>query len=86
MTMTDGEIIYGPEEMLPLVSEVETLPDYKLLLTFKNGERKIYDTHELFAIKAYKNLKKIFQTAHVECGTVVWRIYSHGHMAVRLER
>lgn len=58
--------------MLPRVSAVEIMPEYKLLITFKNNEQKIYDAKQLLNIPVYKNLEKVFSSARVECGTVVW--------------
>ncbi len=65
-------MITGKEELLPRVSEVSVCPDYQLLLTFKNGEKKTYDAKPLFSLPMYKNLLKVFPEAHVEFGTVVW--------------
>lgn len=66
------EIIHGEEEMLPRVSGVETDSDYNLVVTFRNGERKIYDAKPLLQLPMYKNLAKVFRSARVEYGTVVW--------------
>ena len=65
-------MLYGKEEMLPRVSSVEPRPDYNLLVTFKNGERKIYDVKPLLNLPMYKNLAKVFMAARVDYGTVVW--------------
>ena len=40
-------MLHGNESLLPRVEKAEPLPDYKLLLTFKNGERKQYDVKPL---------------------------------------
>ena len=65
-------MLHGKEEMLPRVSSVETLPDYSMIITFKNGERKLFDAKPLLNLPAYKNLSKVFSSARVEYGTVVW--------------
>ena len=65
-------MITGKEELLPRVMAVEACPDYHLLLTFKNGERRRYDAQPLFSLPAYKNLKKVFFQVQAEYGTVVW--------------
>ena len=65
-------MLHGKEKMLPRVSSVEIYQNYCLLLTFRNGERKIYDAKPLFEYSMYKNLKNVFQEAKVEYGTVVW--------------
>ena len=66
------EIIHGNEEMLPRVSSIEALPDYSLILTFRNGERKKYNAKPLLDVPMYKNLAKVFSLAKAEYGTVVW--------------
>ena len=66
------DIIHGEEDMLPRVSSVKAEPDYTLIITFKNGERKKYDAKPLLNVPMYRNLAKVFLSARVECGTVVW--------------
>ena len=65
-------MIYGNEPMLPRVKAVEVCPDYKLLLTFNNGEKKIFDAKPLLAVAMYQELDSVFSAAHVEFGTVAW--------------
>lgn len=65
-------MLHGKEEMLPRVLSVETCPDYCLIVTFRNGERKLYDAKPLMTLPAYKNLAKIFTAAKAEYGTVIW--------------
>ena len=48
------------------------LPDYMLLLTFQNGEKKQYDVKPLLKYPVYQKLEKIFPAAEVQFGTVVW--------------
>ncbi len=66
------DVIHGTEEMLPRVSYVETAEDYNLVVTFRNGERKMYNAKPLLNLPMYKNLAKVFSSARVEYGTVVW--------------
>lgn len=68
------EIIRGAEPMGERVAAVAALPDYKLDLTFTNGERRIYDVAPLLDMPAYRPLKSaaLFATAHVAYGTVCW--------------
>lgn len=66
------DIIHGKEDMLPRVALVETADDYILIATFKNGERRKYDTKPLLSLPMYKNLAKVFTSARVEYGTVTW--------------
>ena len=58
--------------MLPRVSAVEVCPNYNLIVTFNNGERKIYNAEHLLKFPMYKNLAKVFNAARVAYGTVVW--------------
>lgn len=61
--------------MNPRVKEVEVLEDYQLLLTFKNGEKRIYDAKRLFKYDFFKNIKnkENFEKVKVADGiTVEW--------------
>ena len=60
------------EELLPRAQSVETGPDYSLIVTFRNGERKKYDARPMLDVPMYKNLRKVFSCARVEHGFVVW--------------
>ena len=66
------EYVHGTEQLLPRVSAVEVLPGYKLLLEFRNGERRIFDMSTYLSMPAYKSIERIFNSAHVEFGTIVW--------------
>ena len=66
------DIIHGEEDVLPRVSSVKVEPDYTLIITFKNGERKKYDAKQLLNVPMYRNLAKVFLSARVEFGAVVW--------------
>ena len=53
-----------------------TLEDYKLLLTFKNGEKRVYDAKKLLEYDFYKNLRdlKYFKEVKVVDGiTIEWK-------------
>jgi Protein of unknown function (DUF2442) len=56
------------------VISVEPLQDFMLRLTFKNGERKIFDMKPLLNTGIFKELKnvEIFNTAKVSFDTVEW--------------
>ena len=43
-----------------------------MLLTFQNGEQKVYDVKPLLQIPMYRGLEKVFPAAAVQFGTVVW--------------
>ena len=66
------EYIQGTEELLPRVSAVEVYPDYMLLLTFRNGEQRVFDASSLMKLPAYQRISSQFSCARVEYGTVVW--------------
>ena len=53
--------------MCPKLKEVKALEDYKVLLTFRNGEQRIYDMKELLKYDFYKNIrdKEKFQKVKV---------------------
>jgi len=65
-------MIYGREQLLPRVAEVEVQPEFVLLLTFNNGEKKTFDVKPLLTQTVYTPLCSIFDSARVEYGTVVW--------------
>jgi len=56
------------------ICRVETLPDFRLLLEFENGECRIFDAKPLLALKPFDRLKdpRLFSRASVDYGTVVW--------------
>lgn len=60
--------------MNPRISEVAPTDDYKLRLTFTNGERGIYDCSGLLNFGVFSELgdKNYFKQAKVLDGTVVW--------------
>lgn len=66
------EYIKGKEALLPRLSAVEVCPDYQLLLTFRNGEKRRYNAQPLLDLPAYRNLPRVFSAAQVAYGTVVW--------------
>ncbi len=57
-----------------VVKDVKANNDYTLLITFADGERKIYDARPLLKKPIYASLKNLpfFLSAKAECGTVVW--------------
>ena len=66
------EYIHGNEKLLPRVTAVEACPDFRLLLTFRNGEQRVFDASSLLSLPAYRRVREIFNSACVEFGTVVW--------------
>ncbi|MCM1321466.1 MAG: DUF2442 domain-containing protein [Bacteroides sp.] len=61
-----SEIIYA--------KSVKPLENYRLLVSFSNGEEKVYDAASLLEKPTFAPLKNkaFFNTARVEGGTVVW--------------
>ena len=68
-----GEYIYG-EKLGPRVTEVFPQEGYKLLLTFSNGEKRIFFADKLLDIKAFAPLRnpEFFRAVKVEFGTIAW--------------
>ncbi len=60
--------------MNPRITKVIPTDDYKLILTFTNEERKIYDCNDLLNFGVFKELqdKKYFKQVKVTDGTVAW--------------
>lgn len=56
------------------VINVETLNEYKILITFEKGVRKIFDMKPYLKYPMYKPLENpsIFNMAHTNGETVVW--------------
>jgi len=61
-------------EALLDVVKVEVQSDYKLLLEFENGEKRMFDMRPYMEKKPFIQLKgsPLFSKASVENGTVVW--------------
>ena len=61
-------------EMLLDVVSVQVKSNYKLLLEFENGEKRIFDMSSLIDKKPFNKLKgpSLFQQASVAYGTVIW--------------
>jgi len=61
------------EALLDVVN-VEAKPNYKLLLEFENGEKRVFDMSPYMDKKPFVQLKgsPLFAKAFVDYGTVVW--------------
>ena len=57
------------------VKEVKTLDEYKLLVTFENGEVKLFDMNPYLDKGIFRELKNItlFKSAKVNFDTVEWQ-------------
>ena len=55
-------------------TEVQYLHDYELLITFSNGEKRVYDGQDDITQGIFTQLrnKALFGRARIERGTVVW--------------
>ena len=58
----------------PRVTAVTPNDNYELLLTFNNGEKRMFDAHQLLGMTVFSPLKNMsfFKSVKVEYGTVVW--------------
>ena len=58
----------------PRVLDVKPMDDYKLLLTFTNGERRLFDAKPLLKMPVFKRLENesVFRLVTVDYGTVIW--------------
>ena len=57
-----------------VVKDVTAQKDYTLLITFANGERRIYNARPLLDKAIYASLQNLafFMQAKASCGTVIW--------------
>ncbi len=63
-------------ESYPKVNQVEPLPNYRLLITFQNGDVRVYDCTPLLAKSAFHPLREASLFNQVEVGSggygIVW--------------
>ena len=57
-----------------VVKDVTAQKDYTLLITFANGEGRIYNARPLLDKAIYASLQNLafFMRAKASCGTVIW--------------
>lgn len=60
--------------MRPRAKEVKPMEDYMLLVTFDNGEMKVFDVKPYLDFKLFEDLKKIsiFTTVHIAGLSIEW--------------
>ena len=60
--------------MLPAVNSVQALPNYRLLLTFDNGERKCFDMSPYLHYPVFQRLQNpgFFKLARTDYGIFTW--------------
>ena len=70
----DGIVYADNPEPLLTVKSVRALTDYKLLVSFSTGEKKIIDVSLLLEEPGFSALKdvSVFNAVYVDYGTVVW--------------
>jgi len=74
MFVIDG-IAYAGEQQKPItVKAVRPLNDYRVLVSFSNGERRVFDFAPLLDMPCYQPLKDktVFGMVYVDCGTLCW--------------
>jgi hypothetical protein len=56
------------------VIDVKPQEDYRLLLTFENGERKIFRMKEYLDLGVFRKLRNenIFKTVHIAFDSIEW--------------
>lgn len=56
------------------VSELKIISELCMLVTFTNGEKRIFDAQFLTSYPAYKKIENfdVFKNAYIENGIVVW--------------
>ena len=67
------DIISG-SPLMPRVTAVTPTDDYKLLLTFAGGERRVFDANPLLEMPVFEPLtnKSFFQSVKVAYGSIIW--------------
>ena len=58
----------------PRVTSVSPMEEFKLLLTFNNSERRIFDAKPLFSYGVFKPLqnKAFFESVKAAHGSILW--------------
>ncbi len=56
------------------INEIKIISELCLLITFSNGEKRIFDAKYLIKYPIYKKLEdfEVFKNAYVENGIIVW--------------
>lgn len=65
----------GENKMLePTPKDVIAIDDYKLIITFNNGEKRIYDMKENLKFKFYEKLKnkEVFKNVKIDGINIQW--------------
>lgn len=69
-----NDYVYSAGKPAWIVTDVQPREDYTLLLTFSDGEKRVYNARPLLEKNIYHKLKNLsfFMSAREDCGTVVW--------------
>ena len=56
------------------VTDIKIISELCMLVTFSNGEKKIFDAKYLINYPAYKKLEdfEVFKKAYIENGIIIW--------------
>ena len=70
--MQDNLILGEP--LGPRVSSVSPMEDYRLALTFTNGEKRVFDMKPLLSVNVFKPLqnRQLFNCVKAAYGSVLW--------------
>ena len=70
---TINDEVYHVSDIVRVLS-VKPLNNYKLLLCFSTGEKRVFDVSPLLKKPAFQQLKNpcLFNSARIAYGTVVW--------------
>ena len=60
--------------LTPIIKKVDVLKNYELILTYENGEKRLYDMKPNFKYEAFKKLMdyNIFKKVHPAGETIEW--------------
>lgn len=63
------------DKMTPRVEKVKTLSEYRILVTFENGEKKLFDLKPYLEYEVFKPIKNVdeFNKIFIDFGTVCWK-------------
>ncbi len=73
MFIIDGIVYGGESDEMMKVSDIKILPDRIMILTFSNGEKRLFDS-SILQEGIYERLKDdaVFNSASIEHGVVIW--------------
>jgi hypothetical protein len=69
-----NKTILRGEPLGPRVTDVKATDDYRLFVTFTNGEVRLFDANPLLQLPAFKPLNNLefFKSVGTGFGTIVW--------------